>query len=126
MQVASLQEEIDIIGSLMENSTVGFVNCGSVRAPMDSNSGIQYPLQDDAATRTQCYQNQMTNLLSNEGSATVHQSFGSQMDIEPPNAHGPEEPLFDDSNSNPLEKFLSGIDQDGFMNHPWFKHNIRK
>ena len=29
VQVASLQEEIDALGSLMANSTVSVVNCGS-------------------------------------------------------------------------------------------------
>lgn len=97
MQVASLQEEIDILGSVMANSSVSVVNCGNVQAPMNSNNGTQY------------YHNQ---------------SFESYMDMELiPNAHGFPEPLYGDSNSNPLEKFLSGIDQEGFLNHPWFKHN---
>lgn len=129
MQVANLQEEIDVLGSLiMANSTVDVVNCGSVQAPMNSNNGLHSLLQNDA-TRTQYYQNQLTNLLSHEGSATAtatataYQSFDSVMDIELPNAHGPQEPLFGDSNSNPSEKFLSGIDQEVFMSHPWFKHN---
>lgn len=123
MQVANLQEEIDILGSLMANTTV--VNCSSVQAPMDSNNGMQYLLQHDATNRTQYYHTQLANFLSQEVSATLCcQGFDSNMDTELPNiAHGLEEPLFGDSNSNPLEKFLSGIDQEGFMNHPWFKHN---
>ncbi|KAK7276304.1 hypothetical protein RIF29_17443 [Crotalaria pallida] len=128
-QVASLQEEIDTLESTLitANSTVDFVNGGCVQAPimMSSNNGIHNLLQKADATRTQYYQNQLSNLISQEGSATVyHQSFDSQMNIVLPNAHGVvEEPLFGDSNSNPLDKFLSGIDQEVFMNHPWFKHN---
>ncbi|CAJ2653207.1 LOB domain-containing protein 33-like [Trifolium pratense] len=101
-QVASLQEEIGILGSVMANynPSVSVGNCGNhVQAPMDSNlnNGTQY------------YHNQ---------------SFESYMDMELfPNAPGLEEPLYGDFNSNPLEKFLSGIDQEGFLNHPWFKHN---
>lgn len=64
----------------------------------------------------------MANFLSHEGGAT-YQSFNSYMDMELPYAHGLAEPLYGDSNSNLLEKFLSGIDQEGFLNHPWFKHN---
>jgi hypothetical protein len=90
-----LQEEIDILGSVMaNNSSVSVVNCGNVETPLNP---------------TQYYHNQ---------------SFESYMDMElTPNAHGLEEPLYGDFNSNPLEKFLSGIDQEGFLNHPWFKHN---
>ncbi|XP_029130333.1 LOB domain-containing protein 33 [Cajanus cajan] len=92
-QVASLQEEIDTLGSLMTNSTISVVNCDSVQAPKTIRS------------------------------ATVYQSFDSQMDMELPSAHV-EEPSFGDSYyNNPLEQFLSGIDQEVFMNHPWFKHN---
>ncbi|XP_027368497.1 LOB domain-containing protein 33-like [Abrus precatorius] len=121
-QVASLQEEIDTLGSLMANSKVSVVNCGSVQPPMNSNNGIHSILQHDD-TRTQYYQNQMANFLSQEGSATVYQSLDKQMDIELPNVHGFEESSFGDCNPNPLEQFLSGIDQEVFMNHPWFKHN---
>ncbi|XP_057724234.1 LOB domain-containing protein 33-like [Arachis stenosperma] len=129
-QVASLQEEIDIIGSLMTNSTIGATNCGinNVEAPITkmeySNCGIQYPMQDD--DDHQCYQNEMANnILSQEGSVTPRQGYGSHMDIELPNndGNGFEGPfVFYDhpnfNNNNPLEKFLSGIDQEGFMNHP--------
>ncbi|TKY56769.1 LOB domain-containing protein 33 [Spatholobus suberectus] len=121
-QVASLQEEIDALGSLMANSTVSVVNCGSVQAPMNSNNEIQYNILQHDATRTQYCQNHLANFLSQEGSATGYQSLDSQMDIKLPNAHV-EEPSIGDSNSNPLEQFLSGIDQEVFMNHPWFKHN---
>ncbi|KAK7321527.1 hypothetical protein VNO77_32268 [Canavalia gladiata] len=121
-QVASLQEEIDTLGSLMANSTINVVNCGSVEAPMNSNNGIQNILQHDDA-RTSYHQNQMANFPSQEGSATIYKSFDSEMKAELPNVSGLKEPSFGDSNSNPLEQFLSGIDQEGFMNHPWFKHN---
>ncbi|KAK7300747.1 hypothetical protein RJT34_11596 [Clitoria ternatea] len=122
-QVASLQEEVDTLGSLVVNSTVSAANCGSVQAPMSSSNGIQHVLQHDA-TRTQIFQNQVANFLSQEGGATtVYQSLDSKMNLELPYAQGMEEPSFGGSNSNPLEQFLSGIDQEIFMSHPWFKHN---
>ncbi|CAL0315729.1 unnamed protein product [Lupinus luteus] len=125
--VANLQEEINILASslIMANSTVGVLNCGSVQAPMKSNNEIHYILQNDA-NRAQYCQNQLADVLSHEGSsATIyHQSCDSIVNIELSNAHGLQDSsLFGDSNSNPLEKFLSGIDQEVFMNHPWFKHN---
>ncbi|CAJ1970922.1 unnamed protein product [Sphenostylis stenocarpa] len=121
-QVASLQEEIDALGSIMANSPVSVVNCSTVQAPMNSNNVIPYNILQHDAIRTQYFQNNLANFLSQEGSATVYQSFDSQMNVELPNAHV-EEPSFGDSNSNPLEQFLSGIDQEVFVNHPWFKHN---
>ncbi|KAL2317212.1 hypothetical protein Fmac_031088 [Flemingia macrophylla] len=122
-QVANLQEEIDALGNLMVNSTTSVVNCDSFHAPTNSNKGTQYNILQHDATRTQYCHNNLANILSQEGSAAVYQSFESQIDMELPNAHM-EEPSFGDSNSNnPLEQFLSGIDQEVFMNHPWFKHN---
>ncbi|XP_006576098.1 LOB domain-containing protein 33 [Glycine max] len=95
-QVASLQEEIDALGNLVANSSVSVVNCGSVQATINSNNGTQF------------------NILH---------LINSQMDIELPNCTQVEHPSFGDFNSNPLEQFLSGIDQEMFVNHPWFKHN---
>lgn len=124
VQVASLQEEIDALGSLMANSTVSVVNCGSDQEPMTSNNGTQYNILQHDATRTQYCQNNLANFLSQEAiSATVFKSLDSQMDIELPSAHVEEPSSFGDFNSNPLEQFLSGIDQEMFVNHPWFKHN---
>lgn len=95
----------------METSNVSIMDCGNVQAPMNSNN-------------TQYYPNQLANYLSQEEGFKTCQSFESyNMDMEIPSAHGMDEPLYGDSNSNPLEKFLSGIDQEGFLNHPWFKHN---
>lgn len=128
MQIASLQEEIDnLLGSQIANSFVSSVDCGGVQVPVNLNSEIQYLLQHDHATiRTPYHQNQLANFLSSqEGSASVvYQSVNSQMETEfPNNAHALQEPLFGDFNSNPFEKFLSGIDQEVFVHHPWFKHN---
>ncbi|MED6208973.1 hypothetical protein PIB30_050097 [Stylosanthes scabra] len=132
-QVASLQEEIDIIGSLMANSTIGATNCCGINnnvqasiTKMDySNFGIIQDDNDAVTTTHQCYhQNQMPNNI------TLHQGYGLNMDIELPNNDengfeglGDYTNFNSCSNNNPLEKFLSGIDQEGFMNHPWFKNN---
>ncbi|KAL5125377.1 LOB domain-containing protein CRL1 [Glycine soja] len=124
INVASLQEEIDVLGNLVANSSVSVVNCGSVQATINSNNGTQFNILQHDATRTQYCQNNLANFLSQEGSATVFQSLiNSQMDIELPNCTQVEQPSFGDFNSNPLEQFLSGIDQEMFVNHPWFKHN---
>jgi len=114
----NLQEEIDALGSMVANSTVSVVNSGTVQAPISSDNGIPYDILQHDATRTQYFQHNLANFLSQDGSGTVYQSLDSQMNIELP-----EEPSFGDSNSNPLEQFLSGIDQEVFVNHPWFKHN---
>lgn len=123
MQVVNLQEEIDALGSMVAKSTVSVVNSGTVQ--MYSENGIPYDTLQHDGRRTQYFENNnVANFLSeDDGSGRVLQSLESQMNIELPNAHVQEEASFGDSNSNPLEQFLSGIDQEVFVNHPWFKHN---
>ncbi|QCE01250.1 LOB domain-containing protein 33-like [Vigna unguiculata] len=122
-QVVNLQEEIDALGSMVAKSTVSVVNSGTVQ--MYSENGIPYDTLQHDGRRTQYFENNnVANFLSeDDGSGRVLQSLESQMNIELPNAHVQEEASFGDSNSNPLEQFLSGIDQEVFVNHPWFKHN---
>ncbi|KAF7816408.1 LOB domain-containing protein 33 [Senna tora] len=92
-QIASLQEEIDIL-SVMANSSVGAAGCGSFLAPTNSNNGIELPNLQNDDTRIQNYHDQ---------------------------AFGLENQLFGESNLNTLEKLLYGIDQEvSFLNHPWF------
>ena len=106
----------------MANSTSGVDNCGSFQALMNSNNGIEYLVHQDT-TKNQCYQSQLANLLSHEGSGTEYQSLDRDMDIELANANGFEDHLYGEPDPIPLEKFLSGIEQEVFLNHPWFKHN---
>ncbi|KAK7305768.1 hypothetical protein VNO77_43679 [Canavalia gladiata] len=103
-QVVRLQEEIDILGNLMESSTVGVDNCESVHALVNPNNG----------TRTQLYQNHLDDLFSHEGSATVYESLDREMERELADANGLEDHLDGQPDFNPLEKFLSGIDQEVF------------
>ncbi|XP_027337539.1 LOB domain-containing protein 33-like [Abrus precatorius] len=93
-QVASLQEEIGILGNLMENTTVGVDNCSS--GLVNPNNGLEYVLtQND------------------------YHTLDREMNREFPNANELEDHL----DPNSAEKFLSGIDQEFFLNHPWFKHS---
>ena len=108
----------------MTNSGVGVANCASSLAPTNSNNGMEFSLQHEAA-RIENYQEQLVNLLSHEGSAERYQSMDGQrqMDIEfANNGHGLEDHLFDEPNLNSLEKLLSGIEQEAFFNHPYFTH----
>ncbi|KAI4307600.1 hypothetical protein L6164_030773 [Bauhinia variegata] len=75
--------------------------------------------------KTQYCQNQLANMLSSEGNATIYQSLDEQIGIEFPQALGDlEDHLFGESNPIPLENLVSGIDQEVFANHPWFNYNV--
>ncbi|MED6175601.1 hypothetical protein PIB30_079928 [Stylosanthes scabra] len=113
-QVASLHREIDDIlrkNFMMKNSCFGFENYyGSVQSPMNTNNGIENIIVQEG-------------ISDGESSSRMYQSL---LSMEPNN----NELLFEEHNllygeADPisLEKFLSGIDQDVLLNHPWFKHN---
>lgn len=122
MQIAGLQEEIDNLGSLMVNSTVGIDSCSSnAQAPTSRHSnGTEFSWKQDA-TSTEFFHHQMANLLSHQGFSTeaAYQDLERQVNIEFPQTLQLEDQLYEESGPNPLETFLSGIDQEVFMNHPW-------
>lgn len=129
MQVASLLEEIEVIGNQMANLAVGVANCGSSPATTNLYSGLQFSSQHDVISpfssqhdvlSTQYYQNQQVPLLFHAGSTAANQGFDSQMDVQLPPLYGWEnQNLFDDSGLNPLGKLLEGIDEDNFKCYPW-------
>ncbi|XP_057752985.1 LOB domain-containing protein 33-like [Arachis stenosperma] len=119
-QVASLQREIDdILGNnfMMKNSScLGVENyCGNVhQSPMmNINNGIEYIVQE--GTRSQCYKSQLANQFSSDEEIDREYERLLLMDTD--------HLLYGETDPISLEKFLSGIDQDVFLNHPWFKHN---
>ncbi|KAL1327302.1 hypothetical protein HN51_037363 [Arachis hypogaea] len=119
-QVASLQREIDdILGNnfMMKNSScLGVENyCGNVhQSPMmNINNGIEYTVQE--GTRSQCYKSQLANQFSSD--EEIDREYERLLLMDTDNL------LYGETDPISLEKFLSGIDQDVFLNHPWFKHN---
>ncbi|KAF7831052.1 LOB domain-containing protein 33 [Senna tora] len=119
-QVAGLQEEIDNLGNLMANSTAGVASCSSSYQPPTSrnSNGREFSWEQDQKS-IEFYQNQLANLVSQQGSVSDYQGMESHVNTEFPNAFQLEDQLFEDSDPNPFEKLLLGIDQEVFMNHPW-------
>ncbi|KAI9078324.1 hypothetical protein K1719_039700 [Acacia pycnantha] len=112
-QVASLQEEIDKLGNMMANSPVGAaISGGSSQASTSRNTdGIDFSWQQDV-TNTQLYQTQLSTLLSHQASAAAaYQGLEGQVNWDFPDALQFEDHVFDESDTNSLEKLLSGIDQ---------------
>ncbi|MED6192555.1 hypothetical protein PIB30_011351 [Stylosanthes scabra] len=114
-QVASLHREIDDIlrnNFMMKSySCFGFENYyGSV---MNTNNGIediivQEGSDEESGSRDREYYQSLLSMEANNNDEFFEEHnllYGDQTD-----------PIS-------LDKFLSGIDQDVFLNHPWFKHN---
>jgi hypothetical protein len=119
LQVAHLQEEIEILGSQMANFAVGVASCGSSQATTNPCNGLQFSSQH-GVIHTQYYQNQQAALLSHAESAIPNQAFDTQMDIPLHPLYGWEnQNLFDDSGQNLLESLLVGIEEENFTHFPW-------
>ncbi|KAJ7964550.1 putative LOB domain-containing protein [Quillaja saponaria] len=109
-QVASLQEEIDILSNSMATSSLGPPGCGRSHETTNSYYSLQFFMQHDI-DNTQYYQNPLAPQLSYEGNATINQGSNSQNGIQLPTAIGwGEDHLFNESILNPLDKLLAAID----------------
>lgn len=104
------------------NSTLGVAGYGGSFQAQTSRppNGVEYSWQQDA-TSTQFYHDQLANLLSHHGSAEAYRGLERQVNLEFPNMLQLEDQVFEESDPNSLEKLLSGIDQEVFMNHPWYQ-----
>ncbi|XP_028776184.1 LOB domain-containing protein 29-like [Neltuma alba] len=118
-QVASLQDEIDKLSNMMANSPVGAaISGGSSQASTSRNTdGIDFTWQQDASN-TQLYHNQLSTLFSHQESGVAYQGLEGQVNLGFPDTLQFEDHVFDESDPNSLEKLLSGIDQQVFINHP--------
>ncbi|KAA8534183.1 hypothetical protein F0562_031624 [Nyssa sinensis] len=119
-QVASLQEEIEVLGNQMANPAVDVSSYGSSPATNNPNNGLQFPSQLDM--NIQDYLNQQTPLLSHAENTSVNQVFQGQMNAQFTPIHGWEDQTTLSSyDSNPLERLLEGMDQDIFVSYPWME-----
>ncbi|KDP44920.1 hypothetical protein JCGZ_01420 [Jatropha curcas] len=106
-QIASLQEEIEILGHQMANLTVGIASRGSSQTISNPNCSS---LQD--AINMQYFQNQPAAQVNNAGYATGNQAFDSQMNVQLPGYEWEDQNLFCDSHPNSLERLLEVVDQE--------------
>ncbi|OAY46126.1 hypothetical protein MANES_07G118600v8 [Manihot esculenta] len=118
-QIASLQEEIDILEHQMANFTVGIASCGSSQTTSNPNCEMRISSLQDAINM-QYYQNQSAAQANNSGYVTGNQAFDSQMDAQLSLMHEWEEPNPScQSHPNPLDRLLEDLDQDIFPFCPW-------
>lgn len=117
MQVDSLQEEIL---SVMTNSGVGVAGYESSLPPTNSNiNGLELSSWENETTRLQNHHDQLANLISQEGSASIYQNLDDQMqmDIDFTNNYplGVEDHLFGEFNLTTLEELLYEVDQNASL-----------
>lgn len=120
MQVASLQEEIDKLGNMIANSPVGADISGGISqaSTCRNTDGIEFSWQQDVIN-TQLYQTQLSTLLSHQASAAAaYQGLEGHVNLDFPDAIQFEDLVLDEPDPNSLEKLLSGIDQQVFVNYP--------
>lgn len=122
MQVANLQEEIEILGTQMTNLGVGFPGWRSSLAPDDScDFGPQ--ISENDAMNMQFYLNhQQDPLLPQAETATTAnlQTLESSMNEQFPPLYGWEDQNpFCDNYPNLLEKLFEGVDREVFSSCPY-------
>lgn len=116
LQVASLQEEIELLGNQMAaNQTVGVVCSGSSQAPNELLCIQPYFSPYPDAMDTQNYQNQQAEAgqLNHVGDTNATQAFDTPMNIQIPSINEWEEQnILPEPSPDYLQKFLEEMDQE--------------
>ncbi|KAK2968534.1 hypothetical protein RJ640_009379 [Escallonia rubra] len=116
-QVASLQEEIEILGNQMTNTAFDGQSCGSFQATHNQNNGFQFHSQGNDMNVSNCL-NQQTPLLSPTETRTASQAFYSHANPEFTPAYGWEDQASHSTSDTYLSELLfQGMDQGIF--YPW-------
>ncbi|XP_031251210.1 LOB domain-containing protein 29-like [Pistacia vera] len=122
-QVASLQEEIELLGNHMAaNQTVGVASSGSSQAPNELTCSQSYFSPYPDAMNTPYYQNQQAEAgqLNHGGNINATQAFDTQMNVQIPSINGWEEQnILRESSPDYLQRFLEEMDQQNFAYYPW-------
>lgn len=124
MQVANLQEEIEMLENHMANNLVGVVFSGSSQTPNEPCSQSYFSPQPDVMN-TLYYPTQQTELLQNHAvNININQAFESQTIAEIPCFQGWDDQNFVlESNPNHLLGILDAEEQENFANYPSFDIN---
>lgn len=109
LQVASLQEEIDLLGNQMANTAFNVPIYESSREINNPNNMYQFSSQMD-----------IENYLSQQTPTEANQAFYSETNTQLAPMYGWEEQtshFYNDPNIS--ETLFEGMDQDIFMHYPW-------
>ncbi|KAF2296103.1 hypothetical protein P3X46_014274 [Hevea brasiliensis] len=119
-QIASLQEEIEILGHQMASLTVGIASHGSSQTTSTPNCEIQISSLQDAINM-KYYENQSAAQVNNSGYATGNQASDSQMDAQlPPFYEWEHQNPSCESHPNSLDRLLEEVEQEIFPYCSWF------
>lgn len=126
MQVASLQEEIEVLSAQITNVAPNFGSHAGFQANNNNNpyNGSQCNSSQDDFMDVQSYLNQQAQLLPHMGTtmnSVLHEAFNSQLNVQHPPAYGWEEQTFHfESEQNLSEGLLfDGVDQEVPVLYPW-------
>ncbi|KAG5237549.1 hypothetical protein OIU76_012321 [Salix suchowensis] len=118
-QVASLQEEIEVLESQMASLTVGVAGFESSQTISNPDCEMLFSFQQDAMD-TQYYQNPESAQLNHSGYTAGNQTFDGQMNAPLPPLYGWEDQnIFCNSHPRPLERLLEEVDKEIFTYCSW-------
>ncbi|KAJ6720473.1 LOB DOMAIN CONTAINING PROTEIN [Salix viminalis] len=118
-QVASLQEEIEVLESQMASVTVGVAGFESSQTISNPDCEMLFSFQQDAMD-TQYYQNPESAQLNHSGYTAGNQTFDGQMNAPLPPLYGWEDHnIFFNSHPRPLERLLEEVDKEIFTYCSW-------
>lgn len=119
LQVANLQEEIEILENHMATLALDTAIAERYEATDNLNTGLNFASQNDDLN-IQDYLNQQALLLSHTGNETANQAFDTIMNEQPPPLYGWEnQNSFCGYNETPLERRFEGNDQEFSAYYPW-------
>lgn len=118
MQVARLQEEIEILGTQMANFVVAAPNGISTQATTYQNNKSQFgsPYPHETMNTMHCHQAASVN---HTGYTTGNQTFDSQMNGQLPPYAWDDENFLCDSYTNPFTRSTEEVDPEIFANYLW-------
>ncbi|XP_038690486.1 uncharacterized protein LOC119989195 [Tripterygium wilfordii] len=112
LQVANLQEEIEILGNQMAYMTVGISSYGGTQSIINPNHESQFLLQHNVLD-TNYHENQPTGMPTHRGYTTGNQVSSNDMIAELlPLSPWEDLNFLCNSNLNTLERLFQGVDQE--------------
>ncbi|CAK9134814.1 unnamed protein product [Ilex paraguariensis] len=117
-QVASLQEEIEILGNQMVNLKFDVLPSGSSQVTNNLYNCLQFRSPENALDMDE-YLNQEIPQLSSTDNESANQAFYSQMNLQLPPVNGLDDPTSRSFLDTDTEGPSEGLDQEIFLLYPW-------